>query len=262
MDTYTNSECSLAWSSKGAQLLNWQPRGFSPVLWLSPLVFDDPSRPIRGGIPLCFPWFGNGGTPSHGFARRMEWDLVRRTEHGHETVLVYRLEDSPETRAVWDHEFCAEVRMIVGEECDVDLEVEGDVKFTAALHSYFHVGDIEKVTVSGLGEQYRDALQGGKLLREKFNGVSIGGEVDRVYVKPDRVVRIWDEVLDRIIEIVQHGHSDTVLWNPWVEKSEGMADMPEGAYRNMVCVETAAISKPLVAMPGKPAKLGMKLLVS
>jgi glucose-6-phosphate 1-epimerase len=190
----------------------------------------------------------------------MDWDLIRRTDYGHETVLVFRLEDSPETRSVWNHVFCAEMRMILGEECSVDLEVEGDMEFTAALHSYFYVGDIEKVTVSGLGEKYRDALQGGKLMSEKYNGVSIDREVDRVYVRPDPVIRIWDDELDRIIEIVQRGHSDTVLWNPWVKKSAGMVDIPEGAYRNMICVETAAISKPLAAKPNAPARLGLSVI--
>ena len=260
--THTNSACSLSWSNRGAQLLSWAPAGMESVLWLSPLAFDDPTRPIRGGIPLCFPWFGNAGTPSHGFARRMEWELVRRTDYAHESVRVFRLEDSPETRAIWDHAFCAELRMIVGEECDVDLEVEGDVEFTAALHSYFHVGDIEQVIVTGLGPEYRDSLQKGRLVPEKYNGVKIDREVDRIYVHPDPIIRIWDEALDRVIEIVQNGHSDTVLWNPWAKKSASLNDMPENAYRNMLCVETAAISKPLRARPGKPATLSVRILAN
>ncbi|MER5867496.1 D-hexose-6-phosphate mutarotase [Kitasatospora sp. NPDC002040] len=243
-------------SVQGAQLIAWQPAGAEPVLWLSEQARFEPGRAIRGGVPICWPWFGPAAEPSHGFARLLPWELAEVTEDASGVVLTMTLRDGERSREYWPHAFTALVRLRLGRECAIDLEARGDFTSTAALHSYFQVGDIDTVTVAGLGEVYTDDLLGTEGRQD--GDLVFATPLDRVYTRADAVSLVDDPVLGRTIEVRHRGQSDVVLWNPG---AEGCSDTAAGGHRTFACVETVRLNRPLVSSPGHPAGLGVTVRV-
>ncbi|CAM3475304.1 MULTISPECIES: D-hexose-6-phosphate mutarotase [Yersinia] len=243
---------------QGAHLLAWQPSGEQPVIWLSNNTAFTDGVAIRGGVPICWPWFGPTAQPSHGFARILPWTLTAHDENDNGVMLTFTLKDSDETRKYWPHAFTLIARFKLGVECEMELESHGDYQAAAALHTYFQIGDISQIKISGLGEKYidkvlkiNDAAQSGDLV---FNG-----QTDRVYTQPEPYSLIKDPALKRTIEIHHHHQSDVVAWNPGPELSCSMQDMPNDGYKTMVCVETARVSQPMVAADEAPARLAMTI---
>ncbi|VEI19738.1 Putative glucose-6-phosphate 1-epimerase [Serratia plymuthica] len=241
---------------QGAHLLAWQPAGDKPVIWLSNNTPFKKGSAIRGGVPICWPWFGPVAQPSHGFARNQPWNLTAHDEDDSGVILTFTLKDNEQTRKLWPHAFTLIARFKLGEECEIELESHGDYQATAALHTYFQIGDIEQVKVAGLGEPYLDKVAGGAEARQTGDVVFIG-QTDRVYTKPDAFSLIKDPALQRTIEVHHHHMSDVIAWNPGVELSCSMADMANDGYKTMVCVETGRVSKPLVAAGEQPARLAV-----
>ena len=228
----------------GAHVTRW-----NDVLWLSPRARFEPGEAIRGGIPIIFPQFADlGPLPKHGFARTAAWAWAESDE----STCVLRLEDSPETRAVWDHAFRAEVRVAVGGTAlEVALSVrntgEAPFDFTAALHTYFRVGDVRRATVRWLdGVAYRDKVAGHDATQS--GDVTFTGETDRVYFGAPDVLRIDDGAEGRTIAIHTRGFPDAVVWNPW-EKAAAMDDVGEDQITRFVCVEAAAVGAPVTLAP-------------
>lgn len=243
-------------SLQGAHLLAWQPSGEKPAIWLSNNTPFKKGNAIRGGVPICWPWFGPVAKPSHGFARNQPWSLTAHDEDENGVILTFTLKDNEQTRSLWPHAFTLIVRFKLGEECEIELESHGDYQATAALHTYFQIGDIAQVNVAGLGEPYIDKVAGGSEARQ-VGDVTFVGQTDRVYTKPDAYSLIKDASLRRTIEVHHHHMSDVIAWNPGVELSCSMADMPNDGYKTMVCVETGRVSKPLVAAGEQPARLAV-----
>ncbi|HEI8864811.1 D-hexose-6-phosphate mutarotase [Serratia sp. AKBS12] len=243
---------------QGAHLVAWQPSGEQPVVWLSKNTPFTPGNAIRGGVPICWPWFGPAGKPSHGFARNMPWSLTAHDEDQDGVILTFTLQDNEQTRKLWPHPFTLIARFKLGEECEIELESHGDYQATAALHTYFQVGDIETVKVAGLGEHYLDKVANGAKARQLGDVVFVG-QTDRVYTQPEPYSVIKDPILQRSIEVHHHHMSDVIAWNPGVELSCSMADMANDGYKTMVCVETGRINKPLIARDEQPARLGVTL---
>lgn len=241
---------------QGAHLLAWQPAGDKPVIWLSNNTPFKKGSAIRGGVPICWPWFGPVAQPSHGFARNQTWNLTAHDEDDSGVILTFTLKDNEQTRKLWPHAFTLIARFKLGEECEIELESHGDYQATAALHTYFQIGDIEQVSVAGLGESYLDKVAGGAEARQTGDLAFIG-QTDRVYTKPDAFSLIKDPALQRTIEVHHHHMSDVIAWNPGVELSCSMADMANDGYKTMVCVETGRVSKPLVAAGEQPARLAV-----
>ncbi|VEA66189.1 Putative glucose-6-phosphate 1-epimerase [Serratia plymuthica] len=241
---------------QGAHLLAWQPAGDKPVIWLSNNTPFKKGSAIRGGVPICWPWFGPVAQPSHGFARNQPWNLTAHDEDDSGVILTFTLKDNEQTRKLWPHAFTLIARFKLGEECEIELESHGDYQATAALHTYFQIGDIEQVKVAGLGEPYLDKVAGGAEARQTGD-VAFIGQTDRVYTKPDAFSLIKDPALQRTIEVHHHHMSDVIAWNPGVELSCSMADMANDGYKTMVCVETGRVSKPLVAAGEQPARLAV-----
>lgn len=239
---------------QGAHLIAWQPSGEQPVLWLSDKSQFAAGKAIRGGVPICWPWFGPAGEPAHGFARNQPWTLSAHDENEDGVMLTLVLESIAQTLKLWPHEFTLIARFRLGQHCEIELEAHGDFEATAALHSYFTVSDISGVEVSGLGNSYIDKVNQGEI------GSSDGkqrypGRIDRIFTAAEDCSVINDPAAQRQIEVYHHHHSDVVTWNPGVELSCSMADMPNEGYKTMVCVETARINKPLRSAGEKPARL-------
>lgn len=253
-----NPQARASVSLQGGQVLSYQPAGQAPVLWTSRKSAFLPGKAIRGGIPVCWPWFGphpeDPAKPAHGFARTALWASrgARRLENG-STELRLTLADDAATRARWPHAFQLEMTVAVGKELRVELAVRngGREDFTCggALHSYFTVSDVTKVRLLGLeGRDYIDQLDPARPKRQE-GPIAVSGETDRVYLDTEDECVIEDPGLKRRVRIAKSGSRTTVVWNPWVEKSKRMADFGDDEYPGMLCVETANALDDRVRVP-------------
>ena len=242
-------------SLHGAQVLSWTPAGGEDRLYLSPDAVFDGATPIRGGVPLCFPQFaGRGPLPKHGFARTRQWE-VGNTRAGKDFALAtLRLTDDATTRALWPHAFSAEMSISIGgDRLDLELEVDntGDApfQFTAALHTYLKVREVEALRIEGLrGLEYCDSAAGDSLKKETGVGLTIEGEVDRIYHNAPPTLLVRED--NRAMGIHSQNFPDVVIWNPWEDKCAQLADMPRDGFRRMLCVEAAAVREPVELAPG------------
>ncbi|MBU0631462.1 D-hexose-6-phosphate mutarotase [bacterium] len=223
---------------QGAQLIHFQPLGEEKLLWHTDLNYFAEGKAFRGGVPVCWPWFGKAQFPVHGFARIMEWELASRVDEEDDVVLEWKLNDSAKTRAIWDHPFEIRLKMVLGRSLQMELSVDTDTQTTGALHSYFYVNDLDEVKVGGLGEKYLDALDGHALHVSSEPSLTIESEVDRVYVSASDMTTLQEN--KRTVEIHHQNFSDVVVWNPYKD----LPDMEEGSYKKMLCIETARIAKP------------------
>ena len=245
----------------GAHVTAWQPTGAAPVLWVSRDSLFDAAKPIRGGVPVCFPWFAAHGTdasaPMHGFARLRTWTLTSAEDRDGEVHFTYELvDDELSRRSAWPHRFRARYRVVVGDRLGLGLDVynTGDAPFTfeAALHTYFSVKDIQQVSVTGLaGTDYLDKVDGFARKREGEAPVRFVGETDRIYLDTEATCTIDDPGLQRRIEIAKTGSRSTVVWNPWVDRARAIADFGDDEWPSMLCIETANVRDAAVALePG------------
>lgn len=239
---------------QGAQLLAWQPGGEKPVIWLSDKTPFTSGKAIRGGVPICWPWFGPAGEPAHGFARTQAWTLSAHDENDDGVMLTFVLESNAQTKKLWPHDFTLFARFRLGQHCEIELEAHGDFEATGALHSYFQVADISGVEVSGLGAAYIDKVNNGA------QGTLTGkqtypGRIDRIFTRPEDCSLISDKSGQRCIEVYHHYHSDVVTWNPGAELACSMSDMTNDGYKTMVCVETARITTAMTSVGEQPARL-------
>lgn len=242
---------------QGAHVLTWQPAGQQPVIWVSKLAKYAPGKSVRGGVPVCWPWFGphasNPQFPGHGFARTVPWALIASKALPDGRVrLEFELVMTDATRAQWPHACLVRNIVTVGEELEVELATTntGTAPFELgqALHTYFVVGDIRRATVAGLeGCEYLDKVGGGR--PRQTGPVSFTQETDRIYLGTHGCCGILDPVMDRTLLITSTGSRSTVIWNPWTEKAEKMGDFgDEGPWR-MVCVETANAAEDVISLP-------------
>ncbi|CAM3976510.1 D-hexose-6-phosphate mutarotase [Rahnella bruchi] len=250
----THPKVRAAIALQGAHLLSWQPEGEEPVLWMSSASAFKEGVAIRGGIPICWPWFGPAGKPSHGFARNMAWELTDHQETDEGVVLTLTLKSSPETLALWPHEFTLTARFTLGATCHIELESTGDFEANSALHTYFNIGDIASVSVKGLGNSFIDKVDGAKA-KQTEGDLTFTGQTDRIYTQPQSTSEIVDPVLKRTLVVAHENNSDVVAWNPGSELSVSMADMPDDGYKTMVCVETAQVSDKHISTHATPARL-------
>ena len=250
---------------QGAHVATFQPRGEEPVIWLSPLAKFAPGKSIRGGVPICWPWFGPHQTdsklPGHGFARTVPWELLdtKALEDG-STFLRFGLIENDTTRAQWPHPSTAQLEVTVGKALRVELVTAntGSAPFelSEALHTYLQISDVSNMTIRGLeGCEYIDKV-GATTRRTQQDGIVIESEVDRVYVNTAADCVIEDKGLKRAIRIHKEGSRSTVVWNPWTEKAEKMGDFGPKLHRDMVCVESGnAMENAVTVAPGETHRL-------
>ncbi|ELY2735373.1 D-hexose-6-phosphate mutarotase [Cronobacter dublinensis] len=249
---------------QGAHLLCWKPAGEEDVLWLSGNTPFKKGVALRGGVPICWPWFGPSAQkdlPSHGFARNLPWTLSAHNEDDNGVVLTFELHASDASRQYWPHDFTLYARYKLGKTCEMELEAHGEFETTSALHTYFNVGDITDVKVSGLGDTYLDKVNGGEQGTLKDGVQAFPDRTDRVYLNPEGCSLIHDGALNRTIEVVHHHNSNVVGWNPGPALSVSMGDMPDDGYKTFVCVETACVTTPQKTREDQPSRLSQTLRV-
>jgi D-hexose-6-phosphate mutarotase len=249
----SNAQASATICMQGAQIVGWMPRTQSvPVIWLSNAARIVRGRPLRGGAPVCWPWFGphpdGGDLPSHGFARTLDWHMCSSASlQTGETQIRLALQDDEQTRALWPHEFRLELSLTIGAQLRAELSTtntgtEG-FEVSEALHTYFRVGDIGEAQVQGLdGVAYAEGDARERRGRQQGD-IRFHEEFDRVYLDSPADCTIVDPRLQRRIRIAQFGARSTVVWNPWTQKAVRLGDLGSaadgrGGWREMVCVES------------------------
>jgi len=246
----------------GAHITDFQKRGEAPLLFTSQFSRFTPDQPIRGGIPVIFPWFGaREGEPMHGFARVSEWELHEATALPEGGVsLRFSLPDTA-AGATWPP-FSANYVVTITDTLSLELIVtngsaDQNFSFENCLHTYFSVGDIDAVSITGLkGVEYLDKTENFAQKTETAEAIKISSEVDRIYCATTGTVEILDSKLRRKIRIEKTGSASTVVWNPWVAKAQQMPDFGNEEYRRMVCVESGNVARNRIVLPpGKSAVL-------
>ncbi len=244
-----NRKAHATISTYSGQVLSYRPKSQQEdLLFVSDKAFYEAGKAIKGGIPVCWPWFGadpeNRGRPAHGFVRNRQWKVTASESLADgSTKVVMSLTDSDETRKIWPYPFNLRIEITVGDSLRVAIVTRntGDktVTISQALHTYFRVGDISKVKVLGLeGTDYLDKVAA-SIRKTQSGPVVIDSEVDRIYLGVAGDLVIDDESLARRIRIRSTGSSTAVVWNPWIETAASMSDLADDDYRKMICVETA-----------------------
>ena len=252
----------------GAHICSWIPAGGNEQLFLSKTSEFRKGVAIRGGVPLIFPQFSAlGPLAKHGFARTANWRLLRsgQTETG-AAQAIFELQESAASLQIWPHVFRTElVVTIAQEQLQIELVVVNNgnaaFNFTCALHSYFAVAHIENVRLHGLvGLRYRDMVANTENQLESHESLKINGEVDRIYADLTSNVEIHQP--QQSLHISQSGFADAVIWNPGAEKGSSMSDLEPDGYQRMVCVEAAAILRPITLAAGASWSGSQNLRVS
>ncbi len=256
----------------GAHVTGWTPCDLRPVLFVSSQSLFEPGKAIRGGVPIVFPWFGPRGDgkpgPPHGFARIREWTVEGaklRSDGKVEITLALTPDDA--TGAFGYGSFHLRFRVTIGDDLEMELETRNlgpePLIFEEALHTYFAVGDIHRVSVSGLaGTTYIDKTDGFKRKTLGSGPLRIAKETDQVHVNTQAACLIDDPAWDRRIIVEKSGSGTTVVWNPWIDKTRSMSDMAPGDWQETICVETAnAADNSVHLSPGVSHKLKASIRV-
>jgi len=251
----------------GAHVTHFQKTGEPPLLFLSRQSWFAPGKPIRGGVPICFPWFGNrDGEPSHGFARITEWQFVQSAAAPDGTVtLRFALPQIP-GRELWKNlhaEFVVTVAHTLAMELAATNAAPGStLEIENCLHSYFNVGDIGAVSIAGLqNTAFLDFAADGNGARKVQTEpvLHIPRETNRTYLDTAGVVEIRDESLRRTIRVAKHHSQSTVVWNPWTTQKLP-DDFDPAEHQHMVCVESGNVKQNKISLPpGKSSSLKVVL---
>ncbi len=264
-------EVSTAWSTaeiylQGAHVTHFTRKNEPPLLFLSQCSRFEQGQPIRGGIPVIFPWFGpREGLGQHGFARVKTWELKEFAPAPDGSVsLRFRLPDCPEASAF--QPFNVDYIVTVNESLKLELVVTNNSKteefvFENCLHTYFEISDISAVSISGLkGARYLDKVANFAEKTETDDAIHITSEVDRIYLNTPGTVEISDSRLRRKIRVEKQSSLSTVVWNPWIAKAQQMPDFGSEEYERMVCVESGNVASNQIRLPpGESSRLTVKL---
>ncbi len=264
-------EITTPWSTAeiylhGAHVTSFNRKGEAPLLFMSQCSRFGEEQPIRGGVPVIFPWFGlREGMGQHGFARNKNWDLKEFSPKADGTVSVrLRLPDCPEAATL--PPYTADYIVTVSDALTLQLVVKNEsaeesFTFENCLHSYFNLGDIRAASIRGLkGTKYLDKVANFAKKTDSAEALHIGSEVDRVYLDTTAPVEITDTSLGRQIRIEKQSSLSTVVWNPWIAKAQQMPDFGNDEYQRMVCVESGNVASNQITLPpGESSTLTVKL---
>lgn len=238
----------------GGHIFAWQPVGHDPVLWVSPGTKFDRQRSIRGGTPVCWPWFAvhprHSDWPMHGFVRNTDWHLERAEQRDGAIALTLAPPVNERCATYFPHPMRPTLDLIVGETLEIRLTQENTgnepIEIGQALHTYFQIGDISEIEITGLEQNpFIDKLEietdGGHRAAEE-KAITVSSEIDRIYRDLSAAISLHDRQFGRTIEITHQGATNAVVWNPWIAKTKQLGDMgPDDAYRTMMCIETGNV---------------------
>jgi glucose-6-phosphate 1-epimerase len=256
----------------GAHVLSYRPKREGEVLWMSSRSAFEEGKAIRGGIPICFPWFGQHPTdskkPQHGFARLSVWDVLGASiQDGAGIEMRMGLVETAETKNLWPYSFTLQLTIVIGSSLNLELRCVNTGKepftYTDALHSYFAVSEIHNIGITGLkGSRYYDGNETMRINFQHGESIRIEKEENRRYLGTTSTCHINDAGFSRTIQVGKTGSRITVVWNPWIETSKKMTDMTEDGYQTMICVEAVnAYDDTVTLEPGAEHVLGTQIKV-
>ncbi len=244
----------------GGHVTSWAPTGSGEVLYLSPNSLFQVGHAIRGGVPVCFPWFGDKAddpsAPAHGFVRTKAWQLQSIELVGKDVAVSMSTENSEDARKWWPHEFRLVCHATFGRELKLELIVTNtgasSFSFEEALHAYFAVGDAESAFVRGLDATKFIDKTDHRTEKMQSGDVHISTETDRVYLATESELQLFDPASQRRINIAKENSRTTVVWNPWSEKSMALKDLGADQWKKFVCIETTNVLPSAVQLgPGQ-----------
>ncbi len=243
-----NATATAKIALQGAHLFEYTRHNETPILWVSTCTAFENGAAIRGGIPVCWPWFGmseNPDLPQHGFARTSIWKLMEQTENAQASTIILELQSTKSTTKLWPFEFTLRLHVKVGTTLELSLETlnrdSKTMNITQALHTYFTIDTIQNVSIRGLEhKRYFNALD--KTFYTQEGAITFDKETDRIYQDVTWPLKIDDSV--RTISINASNSTSCVVWNPWIEKCARMSGMCKESYQSMVCLETTNALKP------------------
>jgi glucose-6-phosphate 1-epimerase len=255
----------------GAQVTSWKPAGAEEAIFLSRQACFEEGRAIRGGIPICFPWFrakvDDSHAPAHGVVRTKIWTLESIEQNATGITVSMYTQSDPESRRWWPADFRLLHRVTFGSELKLELTVSNTgakpLRFEEALHAYYRVGDVRKVRIRGLdGVAYLDNIESNK--KKKQNGdVVISSPADNAYMNTQNPLQLIDPVRNRSIQVTKQNSDSTVIWNPWAEGARALSDLGDDEWQDMVCVEGSNILENAVELaPSADHKITVTMTVN
>ncbi len=245
-------------AEQGAQILSYRRGDTPPIIWLSEEAAFQQGQSVRGGVPICWPWFGDLGrnredvramyqseaeAPFHGLVRGLDWRLEQQRSEGDTALLEFVCPQAQGTLSGWPHRVELTLQIRLDERLHIALISRnlGDrpVALSQALHTYFAVGDIHQVSVEGLdGARYIDTLENWQH-RQQQGDLRYEGETDRIYLDLPPTLSLRDPLLNRRITLHTQGSRSAILWNPWIAKAQRLSQFADDAWQRMACIETA-----------------------
>lgn len=274
-----HGEAELLVAQQGAHILSYQVAGQQPLVWLNEEAVFKKGKPIRAGMPICWPWFGNlernpqsvqamrdSSEPAkaHGEVRALDWQLLGIGEDGDALLVEFVLPEAEGHLPGWPHNVALKLSIRLDHALNVSLVSyncgTAPVTLSQALHTYFAVSDVRQVSVEGLdGLTYVETLENWEE-REQAGDLTFAGETDRIYKDTPGVLSIVDPEWQRRIHIRSLGSKSAILWNPWIEKTGKFTDMAADGWQRMVCVETANVLDDVVTLaPDQMHVLGVSI---
>jgi glucose-6-phosphate 1-epimerase len=261
----TTAEAAAEMYLHGAHVTSWKPMDSAEVLYLSPNSLFEDGRAIRGGIPVCFPWFGGKAdgpaAPAHGFVRTKQWQLESIEAASNDVVVSMSTQSDDNTRKWWPFDFRLVCRATFGRELKLELIVTNTASsgftFEEALHAYFAVEDAESAKVRGLdATRYIDKTDK-RIEKMQVGDLRFSAETDRVYLDTTSELQLFDSSGESI-RVEKQNSRTTVVWNPWSEKSVALKDLGAGQWKNFICIETTNVSPYAVELkPGSSHTMAM-----
>jgi glucose-6-phosphate 1-epimerase len=249
---------------QGAHLTSWHPANSEEVIFLSKQARWEPGKAIRGGIPICFPWFrgkqDDPTAPAHGFARTTTWQIASIVQQQDSVIVTLELGSDESTKKWWPHEFRLRYRVSVGLELRLELVVMNTgtdpIRFEEALHTYHSVGEVEKIRIAGLDQTvFLDNTNDNREVLQT-NDVVISGPVDSAYLNTQATLELVDPVLHRRMRIEKENSLTTVVWNPGKQGARALADLGNDEWRQMAFVEACNIRDYAVnLLPGEEHRM-------
>jgi glucose-6-phosphate 1-epimerase len=241
---------------QGAHTTSWIPAGDHEKLFLSKTSDFGPETSIRGGVPVIFPQFcSEGPLIKHGFARRMDWSLLKIKKGGTKTTAIFQLNDNDTTHQIWPYPFLANLNVTIGgKQLEIVLNITNTgmnpFSFSGALHTYFRVDNIYDTFLKGLkGISYFDSIDRQTMQFQQEKDLYIKSQIDRFYINAPKKVTLCEKT--KSLDIEMKGFQDIVVWNPWIEQGESIDDLEPEGYKHMLCVEAAIIDCPVKLAPGE-----------
>ena len=243
----THPEASGEIYLHGAHITSWKPRDAEEMFFVSARSRWETGRAIRGGVPICFPWFGSKvgdpSAPAHGFVRSKSWQLGSIQQHENGVSVSMFTGSDASTKKLWPADFHLLHRVTFGSQLTIELILANTgatpLRFEEALHAYFAVDGIQSVRVKGLdGTRYIDKVDHTQLKTQQGD-VVISAETDRVYLNTTSDLELEDPVLSRCVRIAKQNSLTTVVWNPWMDKAREMPDLGAEEWARMICIEAS-----------------------